>query len=128
MIEWVIENRLAKSARPGYSGEQVSQAEVDAWLDELKQQGIKSIICLLGYDQLPFYESLPTDLIPYYRQQGFQVEHIPARDYQAPPLSQEQLGRVWNAYNALLKPTLVHCSAGKDRTGAAVHHIQAMLG
>lgn len=123
MCEWVIENKLARWHRPGYSSREVSQDEVDKWIERVKSEGIKSIICLLDEEQLDYYNTLPNGLIDYYQQQGFHVEHIPAPDYQNPPLTDEHLQKVWKAYQKLPKPVLIHCSAGKDRTGAAVEYI-----
>jgi protein tyrosine phosphatase (PTP) superfamily phosphohydrolase (DUF442 family) len=127
--DWEIEGQLARSGRPGYTsgGTQVASAEVDRWVAEARSQGIRSIICLLGEDQLCLYASLPTDLVSYYRGAGLNVEHIPARDYQSPPLTDADLARVWCAYTTLAKPVLVHCSAGRDRTGAAIKHIRRQL-
>ena len=97
--------------------------EVDRWIAEVKAQGIKSIICFLADDQLGFYSELPEALISHYRKSGFTVSHIPALDYQSPPLSNEHLERVWEEYRNLPKPVLVHCSAGIDRTRVALDHI-----
>lgn len=111
MATWVVENALARGSRPGYAGERgraVPQGEVDAWLRETKAFGIKSIICLLGPDQLQLYKQLPTDLVSRYREAGFEVEHIPVRDYQRPALSQKDLAEVWIAYVKLTKPVMVH--------------------
>jgi protein tyrosine phosphatase (PTP) superfamily phosphohydrolase (DUF442 family) len=130
MLYYEIDQQLARGNRPGYGGErgrQVSRAEVDAWITEAQALGIQSIICLLADDQLRLYGSLPTDLIAYYRQAGFAVAHVPAQDYQPIPLSREALSAVWDAYQSLPKPTLVHCSAGMDRTGAAVQYITQQL-
>ena len=129
-LQWVIKGELARGQRPGYGGErgaQVSQDAVDSWLNEVAECGIRSIVCLLDEDQLRFYQSLPTDLVSYYRQKGFAVEHVPARDHQSPPLSEDHLDRIWAAYNALQKPILVHCSAGVDRTGQAVDRIPGKI-
>lgn len=103
------------------------QPTVDDWIRNARELGIKSIICLLAEDQLPLYENLENDLISYYRAAGFKVEHVPAHDYQDPPLSPDQLGKIWHAYQMLPKPVLVHCSAGCDRTGSAVNYIQQRL-
>lgn len=129
-MHWVIPLQLARSSRPGYGGEvpsEVPKHAVDEWLEALKVEGVKSVICLLSDDQLPLYSSLPKGLLDYYRAAGFEVAWIPVRDHLRPPLSEADLGRVWEAYLRLPKPILVHCSAGLDRTGSAVGHIHTML-
>ena len=124
-MRWVIPSNLARSSRPGYrreGGGPVSQDEVDEWLSQLRREDITAIICLLD-DELALYSSLPCDLVSYYRQKGFAVEHVRVADYAEPPLRLDQLGEVWQAYMRLPKPVLIHCSAGLDRTGLAVSHI-----
>lgn len=60
----------------------------------------------------------------YYRQFGFSVAHIIARD---PVLggivTDAALQKTWDAFRKLPKPMLVHCSAGRDRTGKAVEYL-----
>lgn len=126
MIEWVIAGELARSCRPGYGGERgspVALTTVDTWLEQAKSFGFRSIICLLHHEHLLLYEELPGGLIGYYEGKGFKVAHIPARDHQRPPLTSEHLKQIRDAYSALPKPVLVHCSAGMDRTGQAVRHL-----
>jgi len=130
-MRWVIEGQLARGTRPGYTGEraaQVPQDVVDAWLSQARELGVRSIICLLAEDQLSLYDSLPTDLISYYREKGFAVAHIPARDHQRPPLTKSHVDAIWQAYQRLPTPVLVHCSAGIDRTARAIEHITGKLG
>jgi protein-tyrosine phosphatase len=130
MLTWVVLQKLARSSRPGYLGGRghlVLRGEVDGWVAEVRSFGIKSIICLLADDQLSLYSLLPTDLVSYYQSVGFNVEHVPARDHLHPPLTQDQLEKVWVAYQELPKPVLVHCSAGIDRTGRAVEYIAQKL-
>lgn len=120
----LIPNRLYRSSRPGYSGGAslpVRMGDVQTWLDAAQAAGIVSIICLLDEEHLCLYPD--GDLLGIYRTAGFEVRHIPTRDHSIPPLTNEQLAAVLRAYRELPKPALIHCSAGIDRTGAAVAHI-----
>ena len=126
MPVWAMDGKLARSCRPGNFWETdvpVPISAIDAWLSEVRGFGIRSIICLLGDDQLSLYPDPPDGLLKLYQAAGFQVAHVPARDHLRPPLSETQLADVWCAYQRLLKPVLVHCSAGISRSGAAVDHI-----
>jgi protein tyrosine phosphatase (PTP) superfamily phosphohydrolase (DUF442 family) len=130
-IDWPIPGSLARSSRPGRGlgrDAPVDIATVDAWIAEAMAEGVRSIICLLGDDQLPLYAALPDGLIAYYRAAKFTVAHVPSRDHANPPLSREQLDTVRHAYRELPKPVLVHCSAGCSRTGEAVRSIQMAEG
>ena len=131
MPKWIREGELAISTRPGYrpgAEFRVSREAVDAWVAEMQEAGIASIICLLAGDQLPLYDrALPEGLVGHYRAVGFDVAHIPTTDGQQEPFTSGQLETAWRAFRRLPKPVLVHCSAGFDRTGRIVGHILERL-
>ena len=119
------------SARPGYlPGEEqaVPTTAVDAWIARVREAGVRSVICLLGDDQLPLYaEALPEGLLGRYRAAGFEVAHMGVRDGLTEPYTAAQLDEAWASFRRLPKPVLVHCSAGYDRTGRVVRHILGRL-
>ena len=124
--EWVLPELLAKSPRPGYPGrEGISKEVVDEWIENVRAMGVRSIICFLSDHQLAFYSDLPSGLIQYYRDAGFDVAHIPEGDYKSPPLSEEGVREAVASFERLQKPALVHCSAGLARTGMAIDAILA---
>jgi protein tyrosine phosphatase (PTP) superfamily phosphohydrolase (DUF442 family) len=124
--EWVLPELLAKSPRPGYPGrEGTSKEVVDEWIENIRAMGVRSIICFLSDHQLAFYSDLPSGLIQYYRDAGFDVAHIPEDDYKSPPLSEEGVREAVASFERLQKPALVHCSAGLARTGMAIDAILA---
>ena len=85
---------------------------------------MRSIICLLGNDQLPLYaEALPEGLLGRYRASGFEVAHLGVSDGLTEPYTEEQLDEVVQSFRRLPKPVLVHCSAGlrPHGTSGAAH-------
>jgi atypical dual specificity phosphatase len=96
---WVREARLAASGRP-YSKSQVG------WI---KKNGVTAILSLTE-------EPLPADWTG-----GMEVRHISLRDHAPPGLHQMRLGADYIASSlADGKVVLVHCLAGKGRTGCVL--------
>ena len=120
-LQWVIPGTLARSCRPCYDDDIPTKLLVNKWLKEVARMKIKSILCLLSQEQLDeFYGANGIQLLEIYRQQGFVIAHVPVPDYQMPPMSSADLAMIQKALTELPKPWLIHCSAGIDRTGAAV--------
>ena len=44
------------------------------------------------------------------------------------PLNNDELDAVWQVFQRLEKPVLIHCNAGRDRTGVALEYILWHLG
>ena len=123
MMTEVIDGVLFRSSRPGYRSELVGEPEVKIWVGEAQRLGIKTILCLLDGEQLPFYSRIPGGLLEYYRRSGFRVIHRPVKDHQTPAVPEEVLVQSLQDLNESPRPMLVHCSAGLGRTGAVTRFL-----
>jgi hypothetical protein len=124
MIQWVIPQQLARSARPGAKRTPSRKGDVEEWIVEAKMLGIHSIICLLSHQELhDCYSINGIDLFGCYREGGFEMEHFPISDSGAPPRLPDLLVQVGQRYSQLSKPCLVHCKAGIDRTRLVVDYL-----
>lgn len=141
IVVWAIEGQLACSQRPlrdhpDFGGRDplppAARPLVIDWVERMKQLGIRSVICLLEDRQLDRYyvrgglNLHERGLLGYYESQGLEVRRFPATDYQRP---QEALMRlVLEAFDALPKPVLLHCSAAIDRTAPVAAFVSCHRG
>lgn len=145
LLHWVIEGELACAHRPlrhhpnfGGSGKTLppnARKNLFEWTARVFDAGIRSIICLMHPKEIRLYADLDlgsANLIEFYRDQGFYVEHIPWDDpAHRPSLDratfQDELRCVREealiAFAKLPKPVLIHCSAGIDRSAPVAAYI-----
>ena len=127
MFRWVIRGELARDCWSGGSKKaalSAAKSEVDKWIVAAKHCQVQSLIWLPSEEQLTGYAALPTDLLAYYRQQGFQVAHIPVCDPEKRLCSEAQLQQVWEAYRQLRKPLLVYGTASSPTKQAVAYILQ----
>ena len=147
LLVWVIPGALACAHRPlrhhpefgrGHRGRNLpaeAASAVLAWVRCVRHLGIRSVICLMHPQEFKHYARLDLgvkDLLDLYRTEGLVVRHIPWEDpahRSAVERSsyQEELARVrvetLDAFDALPKPILLHCSAGMDRSSPVAAYI-----
>ena len=138
LVIWVISHELACSQRPLRDHPRFgcrsplppeAKSEVVRWVSRIKDMGIRSIICLLEYDQLDRYyirgglNLHPDGLLGYYMQCGFYIRHFSIADYQRPAAT--LMDKVLEEFDRLPKPVLIQCSASIDRTTHVVAYIAA---
>lgn len=114
----------------GGSGNNLAPAAtklVIEWSKRVLDSGIRSIISLMHDRDIRCYLSLnlnAKNLLEFYKQQGFQVSHLPWEDphhkKSSPEEKRKTLLRIRHealgAYDDLPKPVLIQCSAGIDRS------------
>lgn len=146
LVIWPIPEKLACAQRPlrdhplyGGSAKVLppeAATEVLSWIARIEKQGLRSIICLMHPKEFEYYQPLnlhPKGLLGLYRERGFQVRHIPWPD-PAHAKTEEARTKLKNrvheikveAYQAFLElphPTLLHCSAGIDRSAPVAAYI-----
>ena len=132
MLTWVEPGVVAYAARPLRwtkpgrlsAGD---HAAVVNWIEEVRREGIASVICLLDDEHLVLYEDLDGEgLLGMYRRHGLQVAHFPMPDSASAATASEGherkrrleqlLPNVAETYARLPRAVLVHCSAGADRS------------
>ena len=121
---WAKKDVLASSSRPGYPAKMVHIQTLKDTMEKWHSINIKSVICLLSEKELSmYYKQIDGGLISYYQSEGFNVFCLDIDDFQTPPLNMDELNIINKQFDSLKKPVLIHCGAGKDRTGRAVEFI-----
>jgi protein tyrosine phosphatase (PTP) superfamily phosphohydrolase (DUF442 family) len=120
MIEWVVHNSVARSAAPGYPDIRVEIQSLIDWIREVKQMGVKSILCLLEDKELKAYRFIPYGILAYYERCGLRVGHVPVGINHLVCHYIEEEQTIRNVFLDLPKPVLIHCSDGLLRTGAVI--------
>jgi atypical dual specificity phosphatase len=113
-FSWVVEGKLAGSARPGKFG----KSDIQQDLDLLYQSGIRAIMSVMVED------------LPEAQADGrFQYLHLPVYGFTPPTPDQmaEALAFI-ESNNAADRPVLVHCAEGVGRTGTVLACYLVSLG
>ena len=121
---------LLGAHRPGrYHYGCVTPDIVEAWIDDMKWVGIKTIICLLaGEEFAPYMHLHSQSLLGMYRRAGFTVISRPGEDDYWPIVPADVLDEIGQDFKKAEKPVLVHCSSGEERTGRVIEYLDTLSG
>lgn len=86
-------------------------------LAEMQSADINTVVMLIDHDEDRYHAG--RDLAQLYRQQGWQVYHLPVMDFDVPEKLQDIRRLVETVYRLAVdgKKVAVHCNAGRGRTG-----------
>jgi protein-tyrosine phosphatase len=106
--------------RPGYSRQSVEERAVDDWINFMRGEGIRRVVCLLDKEQLNYYSSLPNGLLDFYKQEfgPEMVCHEAICDHHL--CDEQKLNRILGFFTKASEvgdKVVVHCSGGSGRTG-----------
>lgn len=111
------EGYVFSARRPGFPFSPVSDQIVYTWIAFMQAQGIRRVLCLLPMSQLAAYN----DLLENYRQMfgAYNVLWAPIEDFHLAGEAQliEQILPFLIEAERRQEKTVVHCSAGRGRTG-----------
>jgi len=147
-LAWAVPQTLAITQRPlrahpSYGGSRrdypsESRPDIDAWIDDLRRQGIRSVVVLTSAKELHHYDNpalADGGLLALYTRAGLQVAHLPADDpahdltaraafdAAVDDLSTEVAGIL----GSLALPAVIHCSAAIDRSPPVAARIAALF-
>lgn len=147
-LAWAVPRTLAITQRPlrahpSYGGSRrdyppESRPDIDAWIDDLRRQGIRSVVVLNSAKELRHYDNpalADGGLLGLYTRAGLQVVHLPADDpahdltaraafdAAVDDLSTEVAGIL----GSLALPVVIHCSAAIDRSPPVAARIAVLF-
>ncbi len=106
--------------RPGYPSERVEEQSVVEWIDFMRKNNIRRVLCLLEKCQLGYYSSLPAGLLDLYKQEfgPDKIKYKSIRDYHL--CEKRKLKGILDFVNLADEAdemVVIHCSGGSGRTG-----------
>ena len=120
-VVWRLPGVLAGGRRPGYPSKRPTARETEVWIKQVREMGVRSVICLLEDRELhDYYGHHRIGLLERYRRRGLSVAHIPAPDHCEPPVTSAHMEELRRVLGKLPKPWVIQCSAGLCRSWLAV--------